>query len=81
MLAFIPEAAHRKKVPSVLGKITPHTSIVGPSIVIGRLGSNVPDQEKDHCQPNMDEHATKRSAETHLGLKVLVVREPMDCIY
>jgi hypothetical protein len=81
MSAFIPEAARGKKAPSVLGKITPHTSIVGPRIVIGRLESNVPDQEKDHCQPNMDEQATNRSAETHLGLKVPVDREPVDCIY
>lgn len=49
-------------------------------MVIGLLGSNVPDQEKDHWQAKVDEKITNHGAKTHLGLLVYMDLEAVNCV-
>ena len=57
-----------KRRTASFGESTLRTLIPGLLMVIGLLGSNVPDQEKDHWQTKVDENVTNHGAKTHLGL-------------
>jgi hypothetical protein len=69
-----------KRRTASFGESTLRTPIPGLLVVIGLLGSNVPDQEKDHWQAKVDEKITNHGAKTHLGLLVYMDLEAVNCV-